>query len=129
MSSVEIIKKSNKTVIVGGGAVKQTLEIHDPGAAGPLGPTGPQGIQGVQGIQGIQGPTGPQGEPSGPVFYQHTQYTASDTWTINHNLGYAPNVTVADSAGTIVEGDLQYVDGTTVIIRFSAEFSGSAYLS
>lgn len=86
-------------------------------------------IVGARGATGPTGPTGPQGEPSGPVFYEHTQYVASDTWTIIHNLGYPPNVTVSDSAGTIVEGDLQYVDGTSVIIHFSAEFSGSAYLS
>lgn len=129
MSSVEVTRKSNKTVIVGGAATTQTLEIHDPGVAGPVGPVGPIGPQGIQGIQGIQGPTGPQGEPSGPVYYSHTQYSASDTWTITHNLGYYPNVTVMDSAGTIVEGSIGYPNVNTVVLTFSAAFAGNAHLS
>jgi hypothetical protein len=62
-------------------------------------------------------------------FFVHNQSSASNTWTINHGLGYRPNVTVVDNNETQVEGDVQYQNDNTVIIRFVAEFSGKAYLS
>ena len=140
MSTVEVNRQPNKyttvtqkkNVSVVEAPSTQTVEIHDPGVAGPVGlqgPQGPQGIQGIQGPQGIQGIQGPQGEPSGPVSYTHTQYSASSTWTITHNLGYAPNITVSDSAGTIVEGSISYPNANSVVLTFSAPFAGIAYLS
>jgi hypothetical protein len=82
---------------------------------------------------GPQGPTGSAG-PSGETMYSdlsyvHTQNSASTTWTINHNLHFIPNVTVVDSAGTVVEGSYSYPNSTTVVLSFSAAFSGKAYLS
>lgn len=146
MSSVEVNRQPNKyttvtqkkNVSVVQSSPTETVEVHDPGVSGPQGPQGvqgpqglqgPQGPQGAQGIQGPQGPQGPQGEPSDPVSYLHNQGVLSAVWTIVHNLGYAPNITVADSAGTIVEGDIQYVDGVSVTIQFSYPFLGKAYLS
>ena len=82
---------------------------------------------------GPQGPTGSAG-PSGEAMYSdlsyvHTQNSASATWTVNHNLHFIPNVTVVDSAGTVVEGSYSYPNSTTVVLSFSAAFSGKAYLS
>jgi hypothetical protein len=82
---------------------------------------------------GPQGPTGSAG-PSGETMYSdlsyvHTQNSASATWTVNHNLHFIPNVTVVDSAGTVVEGSYSYPNLTTVVLSFSASFSGKAYLS
>ena len=59
----------------------------------------------------------------------HTQGTVSSTWTINHTLGGRPSVTVVDSAGTVVFGEVQYLSNTQVRVLFSAPFSGSAYLT
>lgn len=62
--------------------------------------------------------------------YVHEQSVASDTWTINHGLGFIPNITVIDSAGTVVEGSYNYSeDGNTVTLSFVGSFSGKAYLS
>lgn len=63
------------------------------------------------------------------IAYAHTQGTASATWTILHNLDFYPNVTVVDSAGTIVEGEITYTNRNQVVLTFSAAFSGKAYLS
>ena len=63
------------------------------------------------------------------IAYAHTQGSASATWTINHNLDFYPNVTVADSAGTIVEGEIAYTSRNQIVLTFSAAFSGKAYLS
>jgi len=63
------------------------------------------------------------------IAYAHTQGTASATWTILHNLDFYPNVTVVDSAGTIVEGEITYTNRNQVVLTFAASFSGKAYLS
>lgn len=67
--------------------------------------------------------------PAQELAYAHTQGTSSATWTINHNLDFYPNVTVVDSAGTIVEGEISYTNRNQVVLTFSAAFSGKAYLS
>jgi hypothetical protein len=60
--------------------------------------------------------------------YTHVQSTPSVTWVIDHGLGFNPNVTVIDSSGRQVEGDVAY-SLDQVIVTFSAAFSGKAYLS
>jgi len=109
------------------------------GVQGTQGTRGTQGIQGTQGTQGItgtgvQGTTGAQGTvgPAGPVqtlAYAHTQGSASDTWVITHNLNFMPNVTVQDSAGNIVEGEITYTNTNSLTVSFASSFSGKAYLS
>lgn len=71
---------------------------------------------------------GPQG-PSQVVAYVHNQGTASATWNITHNLGWNPNVTVQDSAGGIVEGEIAYTNINSLVLTFTSAFSGKAYLS
>jgi hypothetical protein len=85
-------------------------------------------------LPGAQGPTGPAG-PAGPpgpeptVSYVHTQSVPSDEWGIDHDLGWYPNATVLDSAGTVVEGEIEYESVDRIVLRFSSGFSGRAYLS
>lgn len=61
--------------------------------------------------------------------YTHIQDVASSTWTINHNLGRYPQVTVVDSAGSVVVGDVSYPDINTVVAKFGGGFAGRAYLT
>jgi hypothetical protein len=61
--------------------------------------------------------------------YVHYQGTASATWTITHNLDFFPNVTVVDSGGSTVEGEIFYQNQGTVVLTFRSAFSGTAYLS
>ena len=61
--------------------------------------------------------------------FVYEQALASNRWKVNHKLGRFPSVTVVDSAGTTVEGDIQYTDNNNVVIEFSAPFTGKAYLS
>ena len=63
------------------------------------------------------------------VAYHHTQGTSSAVWTITHNLGWYPNVTVQDSGGSIVEGEISYTSSNALTVTFSGAFSGDAYLS
>ena len=84
-------------------------------------------------VEIIIGETGPQGPAGtldyGQLGYVHLQNSASTTWSITHGLGFVPNITVVDSGGTVVEGSYNYPDANTVVLTFSSEFSGKAYLS
>ena len=61
--------------------------------------------------------------------YTHTQNVSSATWTITHNLGFSPAVSVVDSGGNHVVGDVNYVSVNVLTVSFSAPFGGLAYLS
>jgi hypothetical protein len=54
---------------------------------------------------------------------------ASNLWTITHNLGSYPSVTVVDSGNTVVIGEVDYTNANILTITFSAAFSGCAFLN
>lgn len=64
---------------------------------------------------------------SADKHYRFVQSTASDSWVIAHNLGKYPSVTVVDSAGSRVFGNVSYDSLDQITITFSAPFSGEAY--
>lgn len=57
----------------------------------------------------------------------HRQQSASDTWTVVHNLGKYPSITVVDSAGTVVTGEIVLQTTEQAVISFNGAFSGKAY--
>ena len=68
------------------------------------------------------------------AFADENSYTESVTqnssvWNLEHNLGRFPAVQVVDTAGSVVIGDIQYVDQNNITITFSAPFQGTAYLN
>lgn len=127
------LKKRDHSIVVR--RVQRTIKLKHSGLRGP------------QGVQGIQGETG-AGVPAGglenqvlqkasnddydyqwmvPVFgdLTYTQdFTVTSTVTVNHNLNKYPSVTVLDSTGGEVEGDVNYVSLTQLLIQFAAPFSG-----
>lgn len=76
--------------------------------------------------------------PDGHTLESHTEgdkYFAYE-WrkpttkiTINHNLEKNPSVTVIDTAGSEILGDIEYVDQNTLTLIFSAAVRGTAYLN
>lgn len=61
--------------------------------------------------------------------YEHSQMVPSDEWTITHNLGKYPSVSIIDSGGTVVFGNVTYNNNNQITLRFSFEHSGKAYLN
>lgn len=61
--------------------------------------------------------------------YIFTQIAASATWNINHNLNKRPSVTIVDSGGNVVIGDIKYIDDNNIKAIFSSAFGGNAYLN
>lgn len=58
--------------------------------------------------------------------FVHYQDVPAVVWTVVHNLGKKPSVDIIDTAGTKVEGEIEYIDDNSVRIKFAAEFSGRA---
>lgn len=82
---------------------------------------GPQGAGGLDGIQ--------SSEIAELVSYRHLQNTPLTDWTIVHNLNFYPNVTVFNTAGDQVEGNVTHTNDTTLTINFSSAIAGKAHLS
>ena len=68
-------------------------------------------------------------DPELDKSYIHNQVAASSSWEITHNLGKYPSVSIVDSGGNWVVGDIVYTNKNTLIINFTASFSGKAYLN
>ena len=80
------------------------------------------GIQGIQGLQGIPGMSG-----ADPFVW--VQDDPASVWTVVHNLATCPGVTVVDSGGRQIYGDVEYgSDLNSLTITFGSAFSGRAYL-
>lgn len=81
-------------------------------------------------LTGPPGPTGPVG-PAGPgaVRIVHVQEAAAFTWVIDHNLGYEPaSVSVRDSGGSEVIGEVVHDSNNRVRILFNSSFGGKAVI-
>ena len=60
--------------------------------------------------------------------YEHVQAIPEAVWSIEHNLGRMPSVTVTTSAGDVVVGHVNHTDTNELTITVSAAFAGRAYL-
>ena len=122
-----------------------TVQIAESGPRGPQGLKGDKGETGDPGVcleyewagskLGIKTETESEFSyvdlvaASGDITYVHPQLSASREWQILHNLGKHPSVTVVDSANSVVVGDITYLGTEELIIRFTSEFSGKAFLN
>lgn len=61
--------------------------------------------------------------------FEFTQSTPSNVWVIRHGLYKHPSVTVTDSGGNEVVGEVEYIDMNVVKVTFASVFSGKAYLN
>lgn len=77
------------------------------------------------------GVQGPQGVAAAETLREATiaQATPASVWTLDHNLGFRPNVSVTDTAGDDCEGDVDHPTLNQTVVTFSAAFAGTARLS
>lgn len=61
--------------------------------------------------------------------YVYEQLSASSSWSIAHNMGKYPSVTVVDSGGSLVVGEVTYINDNSLTVSFAYPFSGKAYLN
>lgn len=75
---------------------------------------------------GVPGPVGPTGAPGGITDYQHIQSVAAATWTIPHNLGRKPTVTLFDVGGNVFIASIQHLSANTCVVYNAVAIAGSA---
>lgn len=61
--------------------------------------------------------------------YVFNQRVPAEIWNIAHNMNKFPSVSVVDSGGNVVIGNIDYVDRNNIQVTFNGAFSGSAYLN
>lgn len=66
------------------------------------------------------------GGSTGDLNYLHVQTSPATTWNVTHSLNKYPSVTVIDSAGTVMEGDISYSNLNQVVLTFQSSFAGTA---
>jgi hypothetical protein len=67
---------------------------------------------------------------AGDKTFTHTQNASADSWTINHNLGKKPSVTVTTLATAAqVIGEVTYTNNNTLVVSFATAVSGIAHLN
>lgn len=65
----------------------------------------------------------------GDKYYEYEWRKPVTAIKINHNLNKKPSVTVIDTAGNEIIGDVDYVDQDNLTLKFSAAVRGTAYLN
>lgn len=99
-----------------------------PGQRGPVGTTGQPGTNGTNGSQGPQGPQGPAG-PTPTISFTYTPNDSMQIWNVTHNLGFYPNVRIANAFGTEFVGEIVYNDTNSLTVTFSDYVYATMYLS
>lgn len=142
-TKVVTVTENNKVVVRAPGVIGPK---GDPGTSVLTGPGIPSNLIGNIGdlyvdtnTKNVYGPKTVNGWDLTQVLFQgfHSELlgktftigSPSDTWELNHNLGYNPNVTAVDSSGSIIEGEISYPDENTIVLRFIGANTGKVYLS
>jgi len=58
-----------------------------------------------------------------------TQASAANPWSVTHNLGKFPAVSVVDSGNNEIIPDVMYIDANSLTLTFAAATSGKAYMN
>jgi hypothetical protein len=130
--TLTITKPTNVTLVTKQEPIKDLVEFHDPGVAGPPNTLTIGTVTVGQASANVTGVA--PNQVLNLVYpaatrHEHTQGNATTTWTINHLLGGYPSVMIVDSAKTVVIGEVNYVSTSQVVVNFTSAFSGYAYLT
>lgn len=75
-----------------------------------------------------QGPSGAAGQ-SANASYPHMQGTALDVWTVNHNLGFRPAITVLSVGGREMWAEILHTSANQAMVYFDSPVAGMAICS
>lgn len=77
---------------------------------------------------GPQGPPGPQGAPG--ARYTHTQAVASTSWSVDHLLGFKPNIAVVVNSIEVTDGvTVGHIDDNHAVVLSGIAIAGTAECS
>ena len=84
-------------------------------------------------LQVGQGPSGPKGDKGDTgqagSTHEHHQTTAASTWTVNHNLGFRPAVTILSVGGAQMLAEVIHASLNQVLVYFDEPMTGLAVCS
>ena len=72
---------------------------------------------------GVQGPAGGTSPP-----FRHLQSTPSDTWIVNHNLGWQPQDTILSAGSVEVAAEVIHASINQCSVHFNTPQSGVAIM-
>ncbi len=58
--------------------------------------------------------------------YLHNQAAPDTVWTVNHNLGFRPNVEIRNAGGQVILADVAHITDNQLKITFAAPTAGTA---
>ena len=65
----------------------------------------------------------------GDKHFVFDQFDPKSTWEITHNMNKFPSVYIVDTANSVVEGLVEYIDKNSLTVTFNFPFSGKAYFN
>jgi hypothetical protein len=80
-------------------------------------------------ILGIADTSSGGGPSTGDLSFVYTQVSAAATWSVAHNLGKNPAVTVVDTGDNELLVDVVYVDLNNLTIKLASPTSGKAFMN
>lgn len=83
----------------------------------------------INGVELIGNKTTEDLHIEGDKFFAFSQMTPATVWNIAHPLQKFPSVTVVDSGGSFVVGEISYIDDANLTVTFQSAFAGKAYLN
>lgn len=110
-------------------AVLQTadLDTNDPGAGGGRGFFYEWELKSAA-LQDQIDSGGGGGSGGSGASFTFTQSTPLATWTINHNLGFIPDVILVDGSGQELYAEIRHPSTNQCVVYHSAPYVGTAYL-
>jgi len=85
---------------------------------------GPPGPKGDEGKKGDKGDTGATGDAANR--YIHVQAVAASVWTVNHNLGRKPIVSIRSTGGVEVDAQVVHASPNQFTVHFAMPYAGTA---
>lgn len=86
-----------------------------------------QGLPGPKGDKGDKGDTGASGNAA--AQYEHQQLIASAMWTVNHNLGLRPQISVLSLGGATMWAEVIHASPNQALVYFDEPQAGLAICS
>lgn len=75
----------------------------------------------------IGGIPGPKGDPGSGFTFEQT--SPSDSWLINHNLGFRPSVDLFTTGGMEMLGEVVHISVNQTVVNFNGAIAGFARLN
>jgi hypothetical protein len=67
-----------------------------------------------------------QADAVGSETYEHVQSSAAATWTINHNLGFKPAISLRTVGGVEFEAEITHVSDNQAVVSLVTAMAGYA---